>query len=113
MLERDLDPEFRRFLLEPRNLHSLQTLLLFHVLPARVHTTAALASPTARSPVMPCTTWLEVDPSTKKTHAPPHLAWPLPEGFAGTGSMAHVGGGAFPLGGGGLGLSGVGRQLRP
>ncbi|VAI22941.1 unnamed protein product [Triticum turgidum subsp. durum] len=34
-LERDLDPEFKRFLLEPRNLKSLQTLLLFHVLPAR------------------------------------------------------------------------------
>ncbi|KAK3126415.1 hypothetical protein QOZ80_7AG0556180 [Eleusine coracana subsp. coracana] len=36
-LERDLDPEFRRFLLEPRNLRSLQTLLLFHVLPSRLH----------------------------------------------------------------------------
>uniref|UniRef100_A0A0D3GMJ7 FAS1 domain-containing protein n=1 Tax=Oryza barthii TaxID=65489 RepID=A0A0D3GMJ7_9ORYZ len=36
-LERDLDPEFRRFLLEPRNLRSLQRLLLFHVLPARLH----------------------------------------------------------------------------
>ncbi|KAK1643591.1 hypothetical protein QYE76_061396 [Lolium multiflorum] len=34
-LERDLDPEFKRFLLEPRNLKSLQTLLLYHVLPAR------------------------------------------------------------------------------
>jgi hypothetical protein len=42
-LERDLDPEFRRLLLELRNLRSLQTLLLFHVLPARVHA-AALAS---------------------------------------------------------------------
>ncbi|RLM87334.1 fasciclin-like arabinogalactan protein 15 [Panicum miliaceum] len=36
-LDRDLDPEFRRFLLEPRNLRALQSLLLFHVLPARVH----------------------------------------------------------------------------
>ena len=36
-LERDLDPEFRRFLLEPRNLRSLQQLLLFHVLPSRLH----------------------------------------------------------------------------
>jgi len=36
-LDRDLDPEFRRFLLEPRNLRELQSLLLFHVLPARVH----------------------------------------------------------------------------
>jgi uncharacterized surface protein with fasciclin (FAS1) repeats len=35
-LERDLDPEFRRFLLEPRNLRALQSLLLFHVLPSRV-----------------------------------------------------------------------------
>ncbi|XP_057512178.1 fasciclin-like arabinogalactan protein 16 [Actinidia eriantha] len=35
-LERDLDPEFKRFLLEPRNLRSLQTLLLFHIVPARV-----------------------------------------------------------------------------
>ncbi|XP_057955467.1 fasciclin-like arabinogalactan protein 17 [Malania oleifera] len=35
-LERDLDPEFKRFLLEPGNLRSLQTLLLFHVIPTRV-----------------------------------------------------------------------------
>ncbi|KAL6647029.1 hypothetical protein ACP70R_014466 [Stipagrostis hirtigluma subsp. patula] len=35
-LERDLDPGFRRFLLEPRNLRALQSLLLFHVLPARL-----------------------------------------------------------------------------
>ena len=35
-LDRDLDPDFRRFLLEPRNLRALQSLLLFHVLPARV-----------------------------------------------------------------------------
>ncbi|KAL6893934.1 hypothetical protein ACP4OV_008032 [Aristida adscensionis] len=35
-LERDLDPEFKRFLLEPRNLRSLQALLLYHVLPARL-----------------------------------------------------------------------------
>ncbi|XP_040382124.1 fasciclin-like arabinogalactan protein 15 [Oryza brachyantha] len=43
-LERDLDPEFRRFLLEPRNLRSLQQLLLFHVLPARIHASDAAAS---------------------------------------------------------------------
>uniref|UniRef100_A0A0E0LHE3 FAS1 domain-containing protein n=1 Tax=Oryza punctata TaxID=4537 RepID=A0A0E0LHE3_ORYPU len=43
-LERDLDPEFRRFLLEPRNLRSLQQLLLFHVLPARLHASTALPS---------------------------------------------------------------------
>uniref|UniRef100_A0A803KRC1 FAS1 domain-containing protein n=1 Tax=Chenopodium quinoa TaxID=63459 RepID=A0A803KRC1_CHEQI len=36
-LERELDPEFKRFLLEPGNLRSLQTLLLFHVIPARVN----------------------------------------------------------------------------
>lgn len=36
-LERDLDPEFKRFLLEPRNLKSLQTLLMFHIVPGRVN----------------------------------------------------------------------------
>ncbi|KAJ4907037.1 Fasciclin-like arabinogalactan protein 16 [Raphanus sativus] len=35
-LERDLDPLFKSFLLEPRNLKSLQTLLMFHILPRRV-----------------------------------------------------------------------------
>ena len=35
-LERDLDPDFRRFLLEPRNLRSLQTLILSHILPSRL-----------------------------------------------------------------------------
>lgn len=35
-LERDLDPEFKRFLLEPGNLKSLQTLLLFHIIPTRI-----------------------------------------------------------------------------
>ncbi|XP_010534382.1 PREDICTED: fasciclin-like arabinogalactan protein 17 [Tarenaya hassleriana] len=35
-LERELDPEFKRFLLEPGNLKSLQTLLMFHILPKRV-----------------------------------------------------------------------------
>jgi uncharacterized surface protein with fasciclin (FAS1) repeats len=52
-LERDLDPEFRAFLLEPRNLRSLQRLLLFHVLPSRLHSAsgawpAAGAASTAR-----------------------------------------------------------------
>ncbi|KAF8714128.1 hypothetical protein HU200_028135 [Digitaria exilis] len=36
-LDRDLDPDLRRFLLEPRNLRSLQSLLLFHFLPSRIH----------------------------------------------------------------------------
>ncbi|GAB4824583.1 Fasciclin-like arabinogalactan protein 17 [Ancistrocladus abbreviatus] len=36
-LERELDPEFKRFLLEPGNLKSLQTLLLFHFIPTRVN----------------------------------------------------------------------------
>ncbi|KAK9122967.1 hypothetical protein Sjap_012569 [Stephania japonica] len=36
-LERDLDPEFKRFLLEPGNLKSLQKLLMFHVIPKRIH----------------------------------------------------------------------------
>ncbi|KAG6433863.1 hypothetical protein SASPL_105482 [Salvia splendens] len=35
-LERELDPEFKRFLLEPGNLKSLQNLLLFHMIPARI-----------------------------------------------------------------------------
>ncbi|PWA98666.1 FAS1 domain-containing protein [Artemisia annua] len=35
-LERQMDPEFKRFLLEPRNLKSLQNLLLYHIIPARV-----------------------------------------------------------------------------
>ncbi|XP_059431155.1 fasciclin-like arabinogalactan protein 16 [Corylus avellana] len=35
-LERDLDPEFKRFLLEPGNLKSLQKLLMFHVIPTRI-----------------------------------------------------------------------------
>lgn len=35
-LERHLDPEFKRFLLEPRNLKSLQTLLMSHILPTRI-----------------------------------------------------------------------------
>ncbi|KAK4480922.1 hypothetical protein RD792_011780 [Penstemon davidsonii] len=35
-LERYLDPEFKRFLLEPRNLKSLQNLLLFHMIPTRI-----------------------------------------------------------------------------
>lgn len=35
-LERDLDPEFKRFLLEPGNLKSLQALLMFHILPKRI-----------------------------------------------------------------------------
>ncbi|XP_068650921.1 fasciclin-like arabinogalactan protein 17 [Aristolochia californica] len=35
-LERDLDPEFKRFLLEPGNLRSLQSLILFHVIPGRI-----------------------------------------------------------------------------
>ncbi|KAK1409869.1 hypothetical protein QVD17_36398 [Tagetes erecta] len=35
-LEKQMDPEFKRFLLEPRNLKSLQNLLLFHIIPSRV-----------------------------------------------------------------------------
>ncbi|KAK4255316.1 hypothetical protein QN277_008329 [Acacia crassicarpa] len=35
-LERDLDPEFKRFLLEPGNLKSLQSLLMFHIIPTRM-----------------------------------------------------------------------------
>ncbi|KAF2568962.1 hypothetical protein F2Q68_00026514 [Brassica cretica] len=35
-LERNLDPEFKSFLLQPKNLKSLQTLLMFHILPKRI-----------------------------------------------------------------------------
>ncbi|OIW11395.1 hypothetical protein TanjilG_10713 [Lupinus angustifolius] len=35
-LERNLDPDFKRFLLEPRNLNSLQTLLMSHIIPTRI-----------------------------------------------------------------------------
>ncbi|KAJ7970645.1 Fasciclin-like arabinogalactan protein [Quillaja saponaria] len=35
-LERDLDPEFKRFLLEPGNLWSLQSLLLSHIVPRSI-----------------------------------------------------------------------------
>ncbi|KAF5744935.1 fasciclin-like arabinogalactan protein 17 [Tripterygium wilfordii] len=35
-LERDLDPEFKRFLLEPGNLKSLQNLLMSHIIPTRI-----------------------------------------------------------------------------
>ncbi|CAI9774733.1 unnamed protein product [Fraxinus pennsylvanica] len=38
-LERDLDPEFKRFLLEPGNLKSLQNMLLFHIIPIRIELT--------------------------------------------------------------------------
>nr|CAD1819721.1 unnamed protein product [Ananas comosus var. bracteatus] len=47
-LDRGIDPEFKRFLLEPRNLPSLQTLILFHVLPARV---GSLSWPRSSSPL--------------------------------------------------------------
>ncbi|KAL3628173.1 Fasciclin-like arabinogalactan protein 17 [Castilleja foliolosa] len=35
-LQTNLDPEFKRFLLEPGNLKSLQNLLLFHIIPSRI-----------------------------------------------------------------------------
>ncbi|GAA0173780.1 hypothetical protein LIER_27328 [Lithospermum erythrorhizon] len=35
-LERELDPEFKQFLLEPRNLNSLQNLILYHMIPTRI-----------------------------------------------------------------------------
>ncbi|XP_065866321.1 fasciclin-like arabinogalactan protein 17 [Euphorbia lathyris] len=36
-LERELDPQFKRFLLEPGNLKSLQELILFHIIPVRLN----------------------------------------------------------------------------
>ncbi|XP_078161918.1 fasciclin-like arabinogalactan protein 16 [Carex rostrata] len=36
-IDRLVDPEFKRFLLEPRNLASLQSLLLYHIIPTRLH----------------------------------------------------------------------------
>ncbi|XP_076955410.1 fasciclin-like arabinogalactan protein 17 [Bidens hawaiensis] len=38
-LERELNPEFKRFLLEPRNLKSLQTLVLHHIVTSRLSRT--------------------------------------------------------------------------
>nr|KYP43607.1 Fasciclin-like arabinogalactan protein 16 [Cajanus cajan] len=35
-LDRNLHPDFKRFLLEPANLHSLQTLILFHIIPTQI-----------------------------------------------------------------------------
>ncbi|XP_059668625.1 fasciclin-like arabinogalactan protein 16 [Cornus florida] len=46
-LERQLDPEFKRFLLQPRNLRSLQTLLLYHIIPTRIPTHHWPTSPAA------------------------------------------------------------------
>lgn len=52
-LERDLDPHFKRFLLEPRNLKSLQTLLMSHIIPTRItgskNITASTRHPTLTS----------------------------------------------------------------
>ncbi|GAB4857183.1 Fasciclin-like arabinogalactan protein 17 [Ancistrocladus abbreviatus] len=38
-LDRDLDAEFKHFLLQPRNLRSLQSLILHHIVPTRVSST--------------------------------------------------------------------------
>ncbi|KAG2640043.1 hypothetical protein PVAP13_2KG065800 [Panicum virgatum] len=51
-LDRDLDPDFRRFLLEPRNLRALQSLLLFHVLPARVRLPVSSSSSLLTHPTL-------------------------------------------------------------
>lgn len=48
-LERDLNPEFKRFLLEPRNLNSLQTLILHHIVPSRVDLTERVKSARKRA----------------------------------------------------------------
>lgn len=48
-LDHHLDPEFKRFLLEPRNLPSLQNLILSHILPRRV-TSADWPRSTAPAP---------------------------------------------------------------
>lgn len=36
-IDRLVDPAFKQFLLEPRNLPSLQALLLYHIIPSRLH----------------------------------------------------------------------------
>ncbi|KAJ4758890.1 Fasciclin-like arabinogalactan protein 15 [Rhynchospora pubera] len=36
-IDRLVDPEFKQFLLEPRNLPSLQSILLYHIIPSRLH----------------------------------------------------------------------------
>ena len=53
-LERELDPEFKRFLLEPGNLKSLQTLLMFHIVPKRIVSKdwPAESSPSFRHPTL-------------------------------------------------------------
>ncbi|CAN8316538.1 unnamed protein product [Cochlearia groenlandica] len=43
-LERNLDPLFKTFLLEPRNLKSLQSLLLFHIIPLRINSSSSLSN---------------------------------------------------------------------
>ncbi|KAK3000737.1 hypothetical protein RJ639_021936, partial [Escallonia herrerae] len=52
-LERDLDPEFKRFLLEPRNLRSLQTLLLHHIVPGRIQWPDSPAESTQHTTLSP------------------------------------------------------------
>ncbi|CAA0822555.1 Fasciclin-like arabinogalactan protein 17 [Striga hermonthica] len=44
-LDRNLDPDFKRFLMEPRNLKSLQNLLLFHMIPTRIESGLWRAEP--------------------------------------------------------------------
>ncbi|KAL7147031.1 hypothetical protein ABFS83_06G081300 [Erythranthe nasuta] len=48
--ERDLDPEFNRFLHEPGNIKSLQTLLLHHILPAKLSRGGWPTDPTRSTP---------------------------------------------------------------
>lgn len=45
-IDRLVDPEFKRFLLEPRNLRSLQSLLLYHIIPSHL-TSRTLSVPTS------------------------------------------------------------------
>jgi uncharacterized surface protein with fasciclin (FAS1) repeats len=56
-LERGLDPEFKRFLLEPGNLRSLQTLLMFHIVPRRIGSDQWPGEPSG--PVRQRTLWNE------------------------------------------------------
>ncbi|KAL7107893.1 hypothetical protein ACP275_06G082200 [Erythranthe tilingii] len=49
-LERDLDPEFNRFLLEPGNIKSLQTLLFHHILPTKLSRGGWPTDPTRSTP---------------------------------------------------------------
>ncbi|XP_020092074.1 fasciclin-like arabinogalactan protein 17 [Ananas comosus] len=68
-LDRDLDPEFKRFLLEPRNLRSLQTLILFHCVTHRLKKPAPPVPP-GSPPALPIFDAMAPGPSLAPAPAP-------------------------------------------